>query len=210
MKRRNMELVQSAMCIANVKNVSRPKPSLFFYPGLNSKPIYEYEHGSVKSRSLESNLLWIANVLKQNYSSILSEYENLRIVQPSGDYKLLIDEHKLHNGESWEWNSYILKGKRQASFASTCPKTVEILESFQSPSLMTDVPFSYAFFSTLGRNTSIASHYGPCNLRIRCHFPLVIPSPHNGTECGMLLANQKIQWHEQKAIFFDDTYQHSG
>ena len=201
-----MELLQSAICVPNIKGISRPKPSLFYYPGINSKPLYNYDISqSSKSDSLNASLSVIATELKDNYSVILNEYHNLRSVRKN-DYKLATDEHKLHQGESWEWNSYILKGKRQADFAIHCPKTVEILESFQRPTLMSDVPFSYTFFSTLGKNTHIDSHYGPCNLRLRCHFPLIVPPG----DCAMLLADQKFSWKEKEAIFFDDTYLHSG
>jgi aspartyl/asparaginyl beta-hydroxylase (cupin superfamily) len=84
----------------------------------------------------------------------------------------------LHDG-NWEWNSYILKGKRQGEFAVRCPKTVDTLDSI--PTLMHSVPFSYAFFSTLKQQSKIAAHYGPCNIRVRCHLPLVVPDG----DCGM-------------------------
>jgi len=81
-------------------------------------------------------------------------------------------DKKLHTG-MWKWQSYILKGKRQASFVSHCPETVAILDQ---ANLMTDTPFSFAFFSTMGPGAKIASHYGPCNLRLRVHLPLIVPA----------------------------------
>ena len=42
---------------------------------------------------------------------------------------------------------------------------------------MTDTPFSFAFFSTLHAGGEIGAHYGPCNLRLRCHLPLIVPVP---------------------------------
>jgi len=151
----------------------------------------------------------ISNLLESNLEVITSEYKNIRKIRES-DYQVQKDEHTLHAGK-WDWNSYVLKGHRQAEFASIAPRTVEILESI--PGFMTKLPFSYAFFSTLKGQSSIASHYGPCNLRIRCHFPLVTPetSQMQGTrkELGMEVGGHQIQWKKGKPVFFDDSYAHS-
>jgi aspartate beta-hydroxylase len=79
----------------------------------------------------------------------------------------------------------VIKGKRQVEFAVRCPKTVELLESFRGDTeLMTQTPFAYAFFSTLKAGATIAPHHGPCNLRIRCHFPLIVPDGDCGMQVG--------------------------
>ncbi|CAM9782549.1 unnamed protein product, partial [Ectocarpus sp. 13 AM-2016] len=46
-------------------------------------------------------------------------------------------------------------------------------------------PFSFSFFSTLHGGSSIAAHTAPCNLRLRCHLPLTVPST-DPSQCGML------------------------
>ena len=70
---------------------------------------------------------------------------------------------------------------------------------------MTQTPFSFTFFSTLKGQSSIASHYGPCNLRLRCHFPLIVP-PEG--DCGMEVGGHKFRWEVGRAVFFDDCYEH--
>lgn len=130
-------IIQSAICKTRV--YPRPAPTIFYYPGLNTKPIIS-----------SSNFPLHTKILKDNYDIILNEYiqlrDSIKKEFKTSDYNLKNEEHKLHNGK-WDWNSYILKGKRQADFASKCPKTVEILESLP---LMSNTPFGYAFFSTLG------------------------------------------------------------
>ena len=92
---------------------------------------------------------------------------------------------------------------------------------------MSQTPFSFSFFSTLAGQSEISPHYGPCNLRIRCHFPLIVPPG----DCGMEIAGKqvfcyqqierltfmitfilylKVQWTPGKPVFFDDCYQHRG
>lgn len=76
---------------------------------------------------------------------------------------------------------------------------------------MTGIPFSFAFFSVLGPNSSIDAHYGPVNLRLRCHFPLILPSQKDdkGEElCGMEIGGQRVQWKLGEPLFFDDSYHH--
>lgn len=119
----------------------------------------------------------------------------------SSDYKLSKDEHTLHSGK-WEWNSLFLKGELQNKFLHLCPRTSEILMSI--PLLMKSTPFAYSFFSTLSPNTAISPHYGPCNIRIRCHFPLIVPKG----DVGMRVGGQVVRWVEGQPLFFDDCYQH--
>jgi aspartate beta-hydroxylase len=187
------ELVQSAICRVKLSNPARPFPTLFSFPGLTSKPLHTAD-----------SLQEITDVLKRNYSVIKDDYMTLKSISGS-DYELTNNEHQLHSGK-WDWRSYILRGKRQSLFAINCTKTVDILESFESPRLMTNTPFSFAFFSTLSAGAHIMPHYGPCNLRIRCHFPLHVP---NG-DCGMRIGNDTIRWVEGEPLYFDDCYQHEG
>ena len=164
------KLIQSAVCKTNVRH--RPNPSLFVFPGLYSQPFYD------------SSLFPFKSQIQSKFTEVKDEYLKLKKQGPQSDYSTKQScetEHKLHSGE-WDWNSYILKGVRQSFFASNCPNTVELLESLNSPKLMVDTPFSFSFFSTLHKNSSISSHYGPCNLRIRCHLPIIVPE---GKICRM-------------------------
>ena len=142
-------------------------------------------------------------MIRNEYESVLAKNNN----RSESDYKLNPDEHKLNSGE-WTWNSFILKGRKQPTFNENYPRTVEILESFTSkkPKLMEDTPFSFAFFSALKGGSKIAPHHGPCNLRVRCHFPLIVPKG----DCGMQVGDKMIKWEEGVPVFFDDCYEHRG
>eukprot|EP01039_Chlorochromonas_danica_P007406 gene7406-8192_t len=174
----------------------RPSPTLFNFPGLRGLPIWP------SSDLFQGH----TDLLIKNYDIILKEYHAIQAIK-SSDYGAEGEEHKLHNGK-WDWHSYVLKGKRQVDFAVHCPKTTELLESLQGPKLMTGTPFSFAFFSTLHPKSQIAKHCAPCNLRVRCHFPLIVPKNHTIEECGMRIANKKFQWEVGKPVFFDDAYDH--
>ena len=53
--------------------------------------------------------------------------------------------------------------------------------------------------------TSIHSHYGATNLKLRCHFPLFTPE-----EAYLRVAADPRQWVEGKMIIFDDSYEHEA
>ena len=180
-------IIQHAVLKTRVKQ--RPVPTIFHFPGLSSSsPI-------IKSSAVFDKHI---KALNMNHDNILKEYMNLR-KSSSSDYT--DSEHKLHDGK-WEWNSYILKGIRQVDFACKCPITVSVLED--NGNLMCDTPFSFSFFSTLSANSKIARHSGPCNLRIRCHYPLIVPDG----DIGMKVGDEIIKWEVGKPVFFDDAYEH--
>lgn len=182
-------LIKSAICKTRVRH--RPSPALFTFPGLSGKSVWPKE------------VFPMAKTLEENWEVILEEYQTLKKLK-SSDYG--IEDHKLHEGK-WDWHSYVLKGARQSDFALNCPKTVELLESFQSPRLMTKTPFSFSFFSTLHPQSTIAAHTAPCNLRVRCHLPLIVPK---SGDFGLRVGEDVMKWEVGKAIFFDDAFDHEG
>lgn len=176
-RHRMAKIIQSGLCVTTA--FPRPKPSLFFFPGLYAKPLYPPEDFSP-----------LSSLLSEATAEIRHEYLQWR-AHPTmkSDYEVQKSEHKLHEGK-WDWNSYILKGKKQSEFAVHCPKTTTLLESI--PLLMHSVPFSYAFFSTLSPQTKIDPHYGPCNIRLRCHLPLLVPEGDCGLSIGMFFASTSL------------------
>lgn len=51
---------------------------------------------------------------------------------------------------------------------SCCPQTVEVLKSLKN--FLRNCAFGNACFSVLKPGSNISAHYGPCNVRIRCHL----------------------------------------
>ena len=105
--------------------------------------------------------------------------------------------------------SYIQKGERQAKmFKEHCPVTLHLLEqSVGRDNLMTGTPFSYTFFSTMSPGTWITPHYGACNIKLRCHFPLFVP-PQGQTY--LRVGEDETEWQAGKMLIFDDTYEHEA
>lgn len=170
----NATIIQSALCKTRVR--PRPIPSIFFFPGLNTSPIFNNNN---------QQFAIIVKTLSENTSIIMEEYLQLKSRRKVDNYDT--GEHKLHQGR-WEWHSYIDKGKISTEFAQDCPHTTALLESFTHPRFMKHTPFSFAFFSTLRSQSSIQPHYGPTNIRIRCHLPLIVPQG----DCGFRVGSESI------------------
>eukprot|EP00347_Sterkiella_histriomuscorum_P020745 403336636 len=178
---------------------SRPNPSLFFVPGLNTKPYYDNhsQFGFVKD-------------FEQNYETIKKEYLALKeSYGDQDDYKKIQNEHTLNKG-GWSWMNYVSKGQKvnQEQFKKHCPVTTDLLENSIRQSghrLMTHTPFSYSFFSTMKPGTQISPHYGATNIKLRCHFPIIIPD-----EAFLSVAGDPRPWKEGKMTIFDDSYEHEA
>ena len=113
----------------------------------------------------------------------------------------------LHKGETeWHWASLIDRGRRQESMWKRCPNTAAALEAIGPGRLCEgEMPFAFAFFSTLRGASRIAPHYAPANLRVRVHLPLLVPEPE---KCGMRVAGETRHWKVGEALAFDDAFEH--
>ncbi|KAF0718999.1 Aste57867_1342 [Aphanomyces stellatus] len=179
-------LIRSALCLTTAK--PRPSPTLFVFPGLKSQPFHDAK-----------DFPW-TKAFEENLDTIRAEYLALKDRQKSSDYVLTGQEHSLHQGQ-WDWFSYVTKGKRTSAFEAECPTTAALLNAV--PGFMTSLPFAYAFFSSLQPKSAIKPHSAPCNIRLRCHFPLWVPK-----DCGIRVADETREWKEGRAMIFDDSYDH--
>jgi aspartate beta-hydroxylase len=186
------KLLKSAILRTN--NIIRPYPTLFYFPGIRSKAFWDQERTEFKTIS----------ILEKNYKKIKDEYMNvINNTKMENDYKFTDHEKFLHQG-NWEWFNYISKGSKVDKFKDHFPITNNILNEInETGELMSGLPFSYTFFSRLAPKSSIAAHYGPCNIRLRIHLALDIPE-----SCYMKVSDSERKWEEGNCLIFDDTYVH--
>lgn len=187
--------------LLRVNGAHRPAPSLFTYPGLTSKPWHERSHK------------WFADwlpALEAATPTITEEYLQVRASGRPSDYRVSESDHQdgLHSApDEWHWASLIDRGHVQMDMWEQCPSTASALEAV--PRLCVgDMPFSFAFFSTLRPHSRIAPHTAPANLRLRLHLPLIVP-PESAGACGMRVAGEERRWEVGKALLFDDAFVHS-
>lgn len=204
------KILKSAVC--KVNTFLRPYPSLFYYPGLRSHPIWSKDVLKNNPNKNYSDILDMLNKLEENYNNLSNEFKDSCVKNKNNlfnNYNLINNEHKLHQGE-WIWYNYITKGKRENEFKNNFPFTSKLLDSFKGI-LIENIPFSYSFYSLLKDKTEISHHYGPCNIRLRIHLGIDIPEncKNHGSSCKIEICGQDYFWENGKTIIFDDTYIHS-
>lgn len=161
------KLLMSRVC--RVPGACRPAPSLFHYPGLTARPTHSRDDMPFAS--------WVRD-LEAATPAIRAEYLRLQEEGRPSDYHPEGSDHDagLHSGGEWHWSSLIDRGEVRQSMWERCPDTTAALRSI--PDLcMGDMPFAFAFFSTLRPQCRIAPHTAPSNLRVRVHLPLIVPEP---------------------------------
>ena len=199
----------------------RPNPTLFFFPGLESRPVWSQEDVERYPEAAS-----FVSALRDNAKAIRDEYLSLKEDRgPVSDYAA--GEHeKLHSGD-WQWFSFIKggePGEREAELRERCPVTARLLNSSV---VQRGVPFAYSFFSAMrgGIGSGVGSgdgvgngvggdpggtgvaaagvhirpHCSPCNLRLRVHLPLVVPPPAL-SDAGLRVGDRVLRWQEGEPI----------
>ncbi|XP_017353549.1 aspartate beta-hydroxylase domain-containing protein 2 [Cebus imitator] len=173
---------------------SRPsiqKPEVFFLPDLPTTPYF--------SRDAQKHDV---EVLERNFQTILCEFETL--------YKAfsncsLPQGWKMNSTPSGEWFTFYLvnQGVCVPRNCRKCPRTYRLLGSLRT--CIGNNVFGNACISVLSPGTVITEHYGPTNIRIRCHLGLKTP---NG--CELVVGGEPQCWAEGRCLLFDDSFLHAA
>ena len=197
----------------------RPSPSLMMLPGLRSLPFWTSFDGQTNRVAYQDPVVSQAvGHLEEHYDVIREEVvEKTQKVFSDYDVAGRGGEHandSLHTG-TWDWHSYMLKGKVQGSFVQHFAETSSVLRELQKEQLLFDGnPFGFAFVSKLSERSTIQPHTSPVNFRLRIHLPLVVPFEEAGTaaeeqpSCGIRVGPTTKRWTEGKALVLDDSYDH--
>ena len=90
------------------------------------------------------------------------------------------------------------------------PKTFKIFEDTlkRGECPMLNVPFSSSYLSIMKPISSFDKHYGPTNIRLRCHLPIELPESEEA--CFIRVGGEIKFWKEGKIMIFDDSYEHES
>ncbi|XP_077996222.1 aspartate beta-hydroxylase domain-containing protein 2-like [Glandiceps talaboti] len=188
-----LERILSAIEEADVHRVNQEltlqQPNILFLPGLYSDPW----HNITRTRDVQ--------VLIENYIGISNDFKNVYTEFQSGCKRGWLT----NNVPSGEWHVFHLinQGVRIDDNCLKCPNTAAILGELEH--IMDTNVFGNATFSVLQPGTHITEHYGPTNVRIRCHLGITIPP-----KCHLIVAGESRQWIEQDCITFDDSFLHEA
>ncbi|KAK3084689.1 hypothetical protein FSP39_017501 [Pinctada imbricata] len=164
-------------------------PNVFRLKSLPSSPVFDNEEFAMD-----------IDILKENFDIIFSDFckihdENcygswLQNDTPTGKWSVF---HLVNQGKSVEQNTNI------------CKNTFSIVNTL--PSLMCNNVFGNVVFSVVEPETTISEHYGPTNVRVRCHLGIVmgLVTP---TSCSLSISDGSRTWVRGECLVFDDSYSH--
>ena len=205
------------------------QPTVFFVPNLEAIP---FHHGPPNNchKSCPCIRLWKRQpidpksppipttgdieMLQSNYHIIKTELNN--VLSSKEDHFAPFDSTvytSTDQKQTPEWSSIYLyhQGLKQSA-CNLFPRTTHIIETLCPNRMAGKCGLGSIYFSKLKSHTKVNEHYGPTNVRWRCHLPLVVPK-NNGGSClcvGIGSKEEKMGWEEGRPMLFDDSFLHSA
>lgn len=144
----------------------RPFPQLFYFPGITSKPWHDPKEFSF-TKYIQSHAQEIKKEYLKHQDQIEKESQSAEDVDPF---------HRVKEGVCYKY-PLVKRGQLVTDFKKLMPKTFHVFDELRKlgEAPMLDVPFSSSYLSIMKPVTSLDKHYGPCNIRLRCHLPIILP-----------------------------------
>ncbi|KAF4070324.1 hypothetical protein AMELA_G00284320 [Ameiurus melas] len=165
------------------------KAEVFFLPDLPSAPFF--------SRDAQKHDV---ELLERSFPALLAEFESVYRTPPP-----LAPGWKANSTPRGHWWTFYLvnQGTTLALNARRCPRTWRVLGQLRT--FISNNVFGNACFSVISPGTTITEHYGPTNVRLRCHLGLKVP-PH----CELVVGGEPQCWSEGNCLLFDDSFLHTA
>lgn len=163
------------------------QPNILFVQDLKAQPVWP-----------DSEFFSDVALLESKTDDILAEFDTVY-------NKTWPDGWLVNNTPDGEWAVFHLinQGSIVKKNCLLCPRTCKVLKNLISS--MNKNVFANASFSVVQPGTNISPHYGPTNVRIRCHLGLRIPNTSNSS---MSVNGQRVTWTAGRCILFDDSFLH--
>ena len=102
----------------------------------------------------------------------------------------------------WKTLPLVNQGVRNDGHTKLCKTTSAAVNGLGEEFLASCV-FGNCSFSVLEPGAHILPHFGPCNVRVRCHIPLYAPDGP-----WLEVAGQRRYWHNTPLLLFNDAFRH--
>lgn len=155
---------------------------------------------------LDRHTFWSGD-MHSSLQEVVCTMENPETFQAIWDEFSLLDGQeegwKVNSVPSGRWRVYHLydQGSALDDNINQCQFTAKLVSSL-SP-FMREHVFGNVMFSVLEAGSSIEPHIGPCNYRLRCHLPLMVPLGYR-----LRVGRDTASWEVGKLMIFDDSFVH--
>ncbi|XP_069038462.1 aspartate beta-hydroxylase domain-containing protein 2 [Lepisosteus oculatus] len=169
------------------------KPEVFLLPELPSAPYFSRE---AQKHDVE--------LLERSFGALLAEFEGVYRPGPLGPLPPP-PGWKANSAPQGQWLTFYLvnQGVSVPQNCRRCPRAYRVLGSLRT--FVGNNVFGNACFSVLTPGALIAEHYGPTNVRLRCHLGLRVPPG-----CELVVGGEPQCWAEGSCLLFDDSFLHTA
>ncbi|KAL2092469.1 hypothetical protein ACEWY4_012267 [Coilia grayii] len=185
------------------------KPEVFFLPDLPSAPFF--------SRDAQKHDV---ELLERSFPALLAEFESVYRLPTTaaasargggggggsgGVTSSLPPGWKANSTPRGQWWTFYLvnQGTPLAVNARRCPRAWRVLGQLRT--FIANNVFGNACFSVITPGATISEHYGPTNVRVRCHLGLKVPAG-----CELVVGGEPQCWSEGSCLLFDDSFLHTA
>ncbi|MBN3306912.1 SE6L1 protein, partial [Amia calva] len=177
----------------SARPASIQRPEVFFLPDLPSAPYFSRE---AQKHDVE--------LLERNYPALLAEFHSV-YRPPTGASPTTPPGWKANSTPQGQWLTFYLvnQGVSVPQNCRRCPRTYRLLGSLRT--FLGNNVFGNACFSLLAPGALISEHYGPTNVRLRCHLGVRVPPG-----CELVVGGEPQCWAEGNCLLFDDSFLHTA
>jgi Aspartyl/Asparaginyl beta-hydroxylase len=156
-------------------------PRMTRYPGLEARPFHE------------TSRFPLARELERHSRAIIEELRGI-------DAGLFHRESE-NIGRTGDWDVFMLfeRGRHRRENSARCPLTTSIVSSNRAVRTLAGL----IYVSRLAPHSRVAPHFGPTNMRLRCHLGISVPR-----DCGLSVGGVVTRWEEGRCVVFDDSFEH--
>uniref|UniRef100_A0A3P9DGL9 Aspartate beta-hydroxylase domain containing 2 n=1 Tax=Maylandia zebra TaxID=106582 RepID=A0A3P9DGL9_9CICH len=129
----------------------------------------------------------------RHFPALLAEFESIYHQPPGRSGSSLPPGWKANNTPRGQWWTYYLvnQGTPLVLNVRRCPRAWRVLGQLRT------------FISNNVFGNACFSHYGPTNVRLRCHLGLRVPP-----SCELVVGGEPQCWSEGSCLLFDDSFLH--
>uniref|UniRef100_A0AAY4EHD3 Aspartate beta-hydroxylase domain-containing protein 2 n=1 Tax=Denticeps clupeoides TaxID=299321 RepID=A0AAY4EHD3_9TELE len=170
------------------------KPEVFFLPDLPTAPFFPRD---AQKHDVE--------LLERSFPLLLAEFHSVYRPAPPRPGSSPPPGWKANGTPQGQWWTFYLvnQGTPLALNARRCPRTWRVLAQLRT--FIGNNVFGNACFSVLGPGSTVSEHYGPTNVRLRCHLGLKVPPG-----CELVVGGEPQCWSEGSCLLFDDSFLHTA
>lgn len=179
------------------------------YPDERQRPTFLYFPGLPPAAYLDRSLFPWIEPLEAQTDAIRQELLQL-LPSEAGRERVFTSEaieqvnlRGLQAPPSWNGYYFYRHGFRREDNCSSCPVTAQTLELLPLSQVREHGP--EVLFSVFTAGTHLLPHRGVTNTRLVGHLPLIVPP-----DCALNVGGEIHEWHEGRAVIFDDTYEHEA